>query len=653
MTSNVRRGTQRVPRDRDSATRSVPTPTTGAADHAPPRLRVLTGLHRPASPGVVNPGPGGGPMPHDVLVNRLEGWSAADLDALAVRLARPAAGVLFGVVVHDGTGAIVAATPAAEDILGLTFDQMIGRTSMDPRWATVDEKMGRVDGREHPSMRARASRQPVRDAVLGVHRPTADGAGNHVWLSVTAVPTDLVPGGPQFVLTVFSVMTGPRATELRLMESEARFRFMADNSSDMVAWQRFDTTFLWVSPMSSALLGRTPEQLVGTRSIDLAHPDDVPKVRAVLSAIAAGTVHNVVVRRMRHADGHYVWVETVSRIAEGEVATAAELQTSSRCVDDRIAAQQAQAEAETSRDRAMGLFRTAMEHAAIGMAICRLDGRITEVNGALCRLLGRGGAELKQAAFVDFAHPDDRPAAIEERSVLLSGRTVPPDTERRYLRSDGVVVWVQASSVLLPAEDGEPRLVLTQMQDVTARRDALEQLTRLAVTDSLTGLCNRAVLVDRLARSLDDARRGRGNVGVVFVDLDGFKGVNDAFGHEIGDRLLQQVAARLCAAVRAGDTVARLGGDEFVLLCERVEDLPQVRSVAGRVSAALGECFVIGEHRLQISASIGVALGDGSSGEILGRADAAMYRAKRRGRGLVAEHRGTVAVGAVGESDCG
>jgi diguanylate cyclase (GGDEF)-like protein/PAS domain S-box-containing protein len=438
-----------------------------------------------------------------------------------------------------------------------------------------------------------------------------------------------------FVLTVFSLLTGPRTAELRLMEAEANFRFIAENSSDMVAWQRFDTTFLWVSPASVAVLGRSPEELLGTRSLDLVHPDDLHRSLAVNREIAAGATHSSAVRRMRHADGRYVWVETTVRVTAGQ-AGLAQMQTSSRNVDDRIAAQHAQADAEAGRDSAVRLFRTAMEHAAIGMAIRNLDGRLVEINGALCTMLGRPAAELRGSVLRDYTHPDDAAATGAARTVLLSGRAVTHDSERRYLRPDGAVLWVQATSVLLPRDGGDPQLVLTQMQDITARKEAIDQLTQLAVTDSLTGLANRAVLMDRLAHALAGAEHGRGDAGVVFVDLDGFKAVNDDLGHDVGDQLLRQVAARLSAAIRAGDIAARIGGDEFVVLCERVSGIAQVREVADRIAASLGECFAIGEHRVWISASVGVTVGNGSSARVvLGRADEAMYRAKRRGRGFV------------------
>lgn len=571
---------------------------------------------------------------HDEVI-RADEWSSADLEALAVELAPAHTDGVFGVVVQDSSAGIVAATPAAEKIMRLTAAQMSGRTSMDPRWMTVDENLRPLPGDRHPAMLAAASRRPVRDVVMGVHRPGADGVGKHVWLSVTALPIHPAAAGPQLILCVFSVLTGPRATALRLAEAEASFRFIAENSTDMVAWQRFDSTFLWVSPASAALLGRCPAELVGTRSIDIVHPDDQGLILDAQAALEAGTVQASTVRRMLHADGHYVWVETTVRLAASEAASAAQIQTSSRNVDDRVAAQLAQAEAEARRDRAVRLFRTAMEHAAIGMAIRGLDGSIVEMNGALGAMLGRSAAEMKGSNLRDFTHHEDIGAAGEARDVLLSGRAA-HDSERRYLRSDGAVLWVHATSVLLPKEEGEPQLVLTQMQDITARKDAIEELTRLAATDALTGLSNRVALIDRLTDGLAVARRAGPDVGVVYLDLDGFKAVNDELGHDVGDELLRQVARRISAAIRGCDTAARIGGDEFVILCERIRDLSQVRDVADRIADTLKECFALGEHHVSISASIGVSLGGGvSAGEALRQADEAMYRAKRRGRGLV------------------
>jgi PAS domain-containing protein len=202
-------------------------------------------------------------MVHHSGVPNTDEWRNEDLVALAAEHALPHCGETCGIVVQATSGAIMAATALAEEILGLTFEEMTGRTSTDPRWATVDEQLRPLPGSEHPAMRALAKRAPVLDGVMGVHRPRADPAGKHVWLSVSSVPIRRSADGPFVVLTAFSVLTGLRAVELQLMEAEANFRFIAENSSDMVAWQRFDTTYLWVSPASVAVLRRPTAGHVG------------------------------------------------------------------------------------------------------------------------------------------------------------------------------------------------------------------------------------------------------------------------------------------------------------------------------------------------------------------------------------------------------
>ena len=336
-------------------------------------------------------------------------------------------------------------------------------------------------------MRALASTQPVRDVVMGVHRPNKDSTGRHVWLSVTAVPLRSPMDGSQIALTVFSVLAGPRVTELRLMESEASFRFLAENSSDMVAWQRFDTTFLWVSPASAALLGRFPEQLIGTRSIDLVHPDDVSKVVAAQRQVAAGIVHTTGGRRMLHADGRYVWVETSARIAEGLSAITTQMQTSSRNVDDRIAAHHARPRAEGEPRQRRRLFRTDRSTPRSD-AILDLDGLIVEGQRRACTCWDCMRLRPQRVGLSwNSPIPTTSPAAV--RRAPSCCRAGPRRTTASAATCDRWVrCWVQATSVCYRSTTWTAARI-TQMQDITAAKDAIEQLTGLAVTDSLTGFC--------------------------------------------------------------------------------------------------------------------------------------------------------------------
>jgi len=175
----------------------------------------------------------------------------------------------------------------------------------------------------------------------------------------------------------------------------------------------------------------------------------------------------------------------------------------------------------------------------------------------------------------------------------------------------------------------------TLQTELVAARKTREEWRTLAYHDDLTGLPNRSLLLDRLGLAIAHARRLGGHLALLFLDLDDFKSVNDSFGHGIGDRLLVELATRVRASVRAGDTVARFGGDELVVLLDSVTGAEDAAHVAAKVLAAVQAPFRLDGHEIRIAASIGVSVypGDGTSpDELVSRADAAMYRHKRRER---------------------
>jgi diguanylate cyclase (GGDEF)-like protein len=184
---------------------------------------------------------------------------------------------------------------------------------------------------------------------------------------------------------------------------------------------------------------------------------------------------------------------------------------------------------------------------------------------------------------------------------------------------------------------GRATRVAGSLSDVTERKRTEARLEHDALHDALTGLPNRVLFLDRLEQALRRAARRDEEVScaVLFLDLDRFKAVNDAFGHQTGDELLAAVARRLESAVRPGDTVARLGGDEFTVLLEEISGVQEATLVAERIQATLTEPFAIAGRQLDICASIGIALGSANvhPKDLIHEADVAMYRAKAEGRG--------------------
>jgi diguanylate cyclase (GGDEF)-like protein/PAS domain S-box-containing protein len=532
-----------------------------------------------------------------------------------------------GLVLQSASGIIEAATPGAEAILGLTLDQLLGRDSADTRWAAIDQTGAALRGQDHPAMRALSSGIPVTDAVMGVHRPGYHPAGQHVWLSVDAVPVGPV-GAPTGVISRFTLITGPRATELRLAASERLYRFLVECAPDIVAWQLPDTTFLWVSSAVRTFLGRDPEEMIGHRAEEFMHPDDVAAAAQDPGSSAPDEPAPwVTVVRVRHRDGHYIWMEVGHHVLRDADGSPAELRTAWRDVTARI-------QAEHERDAAVRLVQSTIDSSPIGFAVCGLDGSFLQVNPALCAMLGRDSTDLIGGSLQQFTDPWGQ--ADDDIAAVISGDLPVREYERRYQRGDGTWIWGHCTLVLL-REDGSrrPQSLLVHLQDITERRRANEQLAHAASHDWLTGLANRQALTDYLARATNHPP-AYGCSAMIVVDLDDFKTINDTYGHEIGDALLREVAVRLSGAIRREDFAARLGGDEFVVHCAAVRGPREAAQIAVAILDALEEPFIVGAVPVHLSASVGVTTAtQGDSAHLMAEADRAMYRAKRRGRARV------------------
>ncbi len=291
--------------------------------------------------------------------------------------------------------------------------------------------------------------------------------------------------------------------------------------------------------------------------------------------------------------------------------------------------------ADAALDDIRAQFQSAFESQAIGMAVQGLDGRWEAVNDALAGYLGYTRDELIRMSWHDITHPDDIDRNVEELQQLLSGASRRFQMDKRYIHRDGSIVSVILTVSVVNDRNGTPLRFISQIQDITARTRLENQLLHRASHDALTGLPNRALFLDRLEHALTHLQRDDGQVAVMFLDLDGFKAVNDQFGHEQGDRLLVEIGRRLRACARAGDTVARLGGDEFTILLDDVRHPSVATEVAQRVRETLSYPIMLGEHVTTVTPSIGIALSLGADDRaetMLHAADTAMYAAKRAGK---------------------
>ncbi|NIZ90506.1 diguanylate cyclase domain-containing protein [Kineococcus rubinsiae] len=300
------------------------------------------------------------------------------------------------------------------------------------------------------------------------------------------------------------------------------------------------------------------------------------------------------------------------------------------------------------------LFRVAFDLAPVGMAMVGLEGadarRLLRVNEAMARFTGRAEAELLARTLHSLAPAGDEQDARAAFDDLVGDRAQPRRSVSTFEHADGRVLQAEVSATVLHPQGREPYLFCL-VEDVTARRAAELDLQHRALHDALTGLANRRLFVERLEEAVADCAAGEA-VGVVYLDLDGFKAVNDSLGHAAGDELLRRVADLLVHAVRPGDTVARLGGDEFAVVCGQAATAADVAGIAARLLQAVAVPVALEGGEARVGASIGVALsgtapgGTGTGGtaaggtgtvaeRLLRAADAAMYEAKRGGKGRV------------------
>jgi diguanylate cyclase (GGDEF)-like protein/PAS domain S-box-containing protein len=277
-------------------------------------------------------------------------------------------------------------------------------------------------------------------------------------------------------------------------------------------------------------------------------------------------------------------------------------------------------------------LRTLTDTAPCGIIVYQ-GGAVRYANPAALRMAGYDGDEVGTLTIWDIVHPDFREPLRQMAAARLAGRMVPSRYEMKIVRKGGEERWLDVSA-RLTEYDGAPATMAIAF-DVTEQRAAQERIVRLAYHDALTGLPNRVLLQDRLHMALAVAERRERQVGVLFLDLDHFKHVNDSLGHSRGDELIVRLAERLRGAVRAADTVARVGGDEFVVLINEVAGVDEAMAIAQKLLEVVRAPLRIGDGELFVSASIGMSLSpdDGADAEtLLKNADAALYRAKEHGR---------------------
>lgn len=276
-------------------------------------------------------------------------------------------------------------------------------------------------------------------------------------------------------------------------------------------------------------------------------------------------------------------------------------------------------------------LRLTFDHAPIGIAVIAPDGGVLQVNTAMCDLLGSPAAELMAGGLERAVHPDDQDTDGQLLASWLLGDEPQYLIDRRFRHASGRWVVTQMSVAVIHDEHGAPVRLIAQVVDLTEHRALEQELRAAAIQDPLTGLANRRALSDQLAVAQRRRHRDGSELGLLYLDLDDFKTINDTFGHDAGDRLLIAAGDRLRAATRDSDLVCRIGGDEFVVLCTPIDGEAGLRELVERLANQPPLVATLGDVEIEVRDSIGAVLvaPDEDIDAALRRADAAMYASKR------------------------
>ncbi len=284
-------------------------------------------------------------------------------------------------------------------------------------------------------------------------------------------------------------------------------------------------------------------------------------------------------------------------------------------------------------------FRLAFEDNMAPMLFTDLDDRVIAANDAFCTMIGYERDEVLGRDSTPFTYPEDVGISEETHRRIASGEIEQARYVKRYVRKDGRVIVVEVLRSLARDARGNALYHVISQRDITDERSLAAELSHQALHDSLTGLANRALFVDRLEQANARVARGGGVCAVLLLDLDDFKGVNDSLGHVAGDQLLIAVARRLERATRGSDTLCRFGGDEFLYLAEGLTSSIDAEHAAVRLLEVLEEPFVVNDALIEQHASIGVVVADRARAdldEFIQSADVALYEAKRKSKGRYA-----------------
>ncbi len=429
-------------------------------------------------------------------------------------------------------------------------------------------------------------------------------------------------GSPQYYIRVIEDVT---QTKL----NEERYRAMFENAAVGITRVGLDGVLVDVNQKFCSMLGYARGELIGKAVKDVTYPDDFGQGAQFRAGVIEGEMLSAIgEKRFVCKNGAIIWARRTMSVARDDTGKP---QYVISVVEDISERKRAEDALRTSEET----LRATFSQAGVGIIITSPDHRYLQVNDKYCDMVGYTREELLDMSNTEVLSPGDVSDVIENRRKLICGELQTVTHERQLRRKDGSMIWVNHATSLARGQNGEPRHFITVAEDISERKRAEERLTQLAHFDVLTGLPNRMLFYDRLKHGLAQAKRNTWELGVMFIDIDRFKNINDTLGHAIGDSLLQQVALRLSGSVRSGDTVGRLGGDEFGVVLSTLTSGDDAALLAQKIITSFSDPFSLNNTDVYVTASIGITIYPDDATDqdaLIKNADIAMYRAKEEGR---------------------
>jgi len=440
-------------------------------------------------------------------------------------------------------------------------------------------------------------------------------------------------GAGQGRLVVLRDVTGLKRVEEALRRSDEQYRFVTENISDTIWQLDSEMRFVFVNipaGVGANMHGYSREDLIGTSLLSLLTPEgieEVSKRHAESMEKEARGEQSGASRyelQMRCKDGRYIWVETDVTPYRDENGIIIGHVGMTRDVSQRREAEDA-----------IRKLSTIVEQSPVSIVITNHGGIIEYVNPSFLEQTGYAAEEILGET-LRILKGGEQPAEFFEELLgcIQSGNVW--RGEHHHRKKNGDRFWESVSISPIRNGQGEITHYATFMEDITEKKQLVEQLRQLAHYDALTGLPNRTLFFDRLNQALIMAVRGRYQMGLLYLDLDGFKEINDTYGHEAGDHILRNVAERLTSCLRLSDTVARMGGDEFTIILATLARRRDAGAVTKHIIEVLSQSFVLPDGisaRLGVSIGIGIFPDDAENAEgLVNCADVAMYKAKRSGK---------------------